>query len=192
MSKIFVFALFFLLILSHASVLNAQNSTRKHKEVGDFKEVRNIFIDQMASNMRDGDFVESSCKVYQENQMRSHCQMTRAEVQNQRNAFFNGLSYIFEDYGFRIVSDFEKADAVMTMRVSVQKNCGGLIFSDFWKNRAVGYYIESIEANLKSFGGKSLWKATSPGRNSYRDGTNWLADNLRNFKNKPPKQKKAD
>lgn len=192
MSKIFVFVLFFLLIMSHASVLNAQNSTRKYKEVSDLKEVRNIFIDQMASNMQEGGFVESSCKTYREEQTRSRCQMTGAEVKTQRNAFFNGLSYIFEDYGFQIVSDFEKADAVMTMRVSVQKNCGGLTFSDFWKNRAAGFYVESIEANLKSFGGKRLWTATSPGRNSYRDGTNWLADNLRASRNKPPKQKKAD
>jgi hypothetical protein len=192
MSKIFGLLSFFLLIACCASASNAQNTKLNLKEVNNLKEVRNVYIDKWASNVRDGDFVESSCKLYQEEQMRSHCQMTREEVRSQRTAFFDGLSYIFQDYGFNLVSDFEKADAVMTMRVSVQKNCGGLIFSDFWKNRAVGFYVETIEANLKTFGGKPLWKATSPGRNSYRDGTNWIAENLRMSRNKPLKSKKAD
>lgn len=192
MSKIFGLVLFVLLLVCCASSINAQNVNLELKEVNNLKEVRNVYIDKWASNVRDGDFVESSCKSYQEDQRRSHCQMSPAEMTAQRKLFFNGLSYIFQDFGFQIVSDFKEADAVMTMRVSVQKNCGGLIFSDFWKGRAAGFYIESIEATLKTFGGKRLWSATSPGRNSYRESTTWIADNLRTSKNKPPKIKKAD
>lgn len=190
MSKIFGLSLVFLLACG-AYTSSAQNTNLKLKEVSNLKEVRNIYVDKWASNMRDGDFIESSCKSYLEDRRRSNCQMSPAEMRIQRSTFFEGLSYIFQDFGFQIVSDFKEADAVMTMRVSVQKNCGGLIFSDFWKGRAAGFYVESIEADLKTFGGKRLWTTTSPGRNSYRDSTAWVAENLRSSKNKPVKVKKA-